>query len=203
MNRLEYLSKGIEQQAQDVSQEQVAQLDNMLDILNSWNDRHNLTRIRDAKEQCVYLIFDALAALTYFSEARHVLDVGTGAGFPGIPLAICLPDVIFHLNDVNQKKMAYLKHLKSRLNLNNIVLHPHSVETVQVEYLDLITARAVAQPKQLHQMTKHLLHEDLKYILYVSEDTAAENQGEVIKMHVPDAIRSSYLLCQSNSDLQG
>ena len=59
-----------------------------------------------------------------------------------------------------------------------MALHHQSVETVKMNDLDIITARAVAQPKELHKMTKHLIHQTLKYVLYVSEKTANENRGQ-------------------------
>ncbi len=202
MNRVEYLAQGIKQQTESVDLQKIERIDQMLDVLNEWNAQHNLTRIREKKEQCIYLIFDALSGISFFKQAKKVLDVGTGAGFPGIPLAICLPEVEFHLNDVNAKKMAYLKHLKGRLKLDNVVLHHQSVETVKMNDLDIITARAVAQPKELHKMTKHLIHQTLKYVLYVSEKTANENRGQTSQLFVPDATRDVYMLVQSNQDLQ-
>jgi 16S rRNA (guanine527-N7)-methyltransferase len=190
MNIEAIISEGLNKQGHQLEQSVIKKLCQMLDILNEWNARHNLTRITKPADQCIYLVLDATAALSAFDEAKVVLDVGTGAGFPGVVLAICLPDIKFYLNDVNAKKMAYLRHLKSRMDLDNIILEHQDVRQLDLE-VDIITARAVAQPDELLKLTAHL--KATRYCLYVSAQTA-QLYPSVIELDVPGATRQTFLL---------
>ena len=119
----EIIYKGAAKQGLDLDDHQLSMLMQVIDLLNKWNKKHNLTRITDTEQQCIHHILDALSAHTFFLPYMRILEIGTGAGFPGIPLAIIYPDKQFHLVDSNGKKIAYLKHLVKQLELKNVSLY--------------------------------------------------------------------------------
>ena len=189
------LQKGFVSQGVAFTDQMLDQFELMLNVLNEWNKKHNLTRIRDVEEQCVYHILDATAGCQYFESAKVVVDVGTGAGFPGLPLAICLPDVHFHLIDSNAKKVAYLRHVTRRLGLGNVTLYNKRVEAIDIKDVDMITARAVSEPEVLLDITAHMRMDQTRYALYVSEHVNQLVGSKMEKLNVPGADRQTYLLC--------
>ena len=92
--------------------------DSLLDELERWNRRVNLTAIRDRDQMVTAHIDDSLSARPLLKGTR-ILDVGTGAGFPGLPLAIVEPDREFHLVDSNNKKIQFVQHVAGVLFLRN------------------------------------------------------------------------------------
>ena len=132
-----------------------------LGLLSHWNRVFNLTAIRDSDEMLSKHLLDSLAVLPYIGAGR-VLDVGSGAGLPGIPLAISRPDVHFVLIDSNGKKTRFLTQVKITLKLQNIevvrqrveayspMMHDHRI------YFDAVIARAYATTREILQNTAHL-----------------------------------------------
>jgi len=80
---------------------------------------HNLTAVRDADEMVTLHLLDSLVVLP-FIDAKHLLDVGSGAGLPGIPLAICLPDLQVTVIDSNSKKVSFMRQAKAELGITNL-----------------------------------------------------------------------------------
>ena len=103
----------------------------LLELLAKWNKVYNLTAVRDINEMVVLHLTDSLAPLP-FVEGSQVLDVGTGAGFPGLPMAIARPDWHFTLLDGNSKKTRFVIQAVIELGLKNV-----TVETGRVENIDL------------------------------------------------------------------
>jgi len=99
-----------------------------LALLEKWNRAYNLTAIRDPRQMVSRHLLDSLAIAEYCGGSR-LLDVGTGAGLPGIPLAIVFPDKDIHLLDSNGKKTRFLFQAKTTLGLNNITVHNERVES--------------------------------------------------------------------------
>lgn len=113
--------------------------------LETWNASYNLTAIRAPVEMVVKHLLDSLAVLPYLGEAKHLLDVGTGAGLPGIPLAICLPRLEVTLLDSNGKKAAFLRHCVRSLGLKNVQVVQGRVEAhVPAKGFDVVISRAYA-----------------------------------------------------------
>lgn len=175
-----------------VSDKQLKQFDGMLDLLALWNEKHNLTRLKDRRDQEIYHILDALSALEYFKHEKIILDVGTGAGFPGIPLAIMYPEKHWHLADSNGKKTAYLKQLLKHIGLNNVSVHHTRVELIDINHIDCVTARAVADPKILLSLTKQLKIK--KYLLYVGPNCPNVINGKIDKLNVPLSSKQHFIL---------
>lgn len=155
MNTADLIRRGAGLLPVSVSDDQQAQLARFLDLIARWNRVHNLTAIRDPADMVVQHIFDSLVIAPFVTGGR-VIDVGTGAGLPGIPLAICQPQKAFTLLDANQKKVSFLMQAKIELGLENIEPVHHRVEEFKGEY-DHVLCRAFADLAKIIQQTRHLL----------------------------------------------
>lgn len=131
-----------------------------LALLNKWNRVYNLTAIRDVPAMVTRHALDSLAILPWIKGAR-LLDVGSGAGLPGIPLAIARPDWHVTLLDSNGKKIRFLQEVKVSLALENIELVHRRVENYQpAQLFDTVTSRAFADLPHMLQWTRHLVAKD-------------------------------------------
>lgn len=136
---------------------QYAALLQYLALLVKWNATYNLTAVRDVEQMVTKHLLDSLAIAPYVKASR-CLDVGTGAGLPGVPLAIMCPDTEFHLLDSNGKKTRFLFQVKTALGLDNMVIHQARVESFQGAGLfDVITSRAYATLADMFASCRHLL----------------------------------------------
>jgi 16S rRNA (guanine527-N7)-methyltransferase len=113
-----------------------------LELLIKWNKAYNLTAIRDPQAMVVLHLLDSLTAYP-FVRGPHVLDVGTGAGLPGIPLAIAMPELHFTLLDTNGKKTRFLEHAVRQLSLKNVDVQKTRIEDlVPMQPFDTVVSRA-------------------------------------------------------------
>lgn len=106
----------------------------LLDELNKWNKAYNLTAIKDKQQQVSAHILDSLAVAS-FLEGDRILDVGSGAGFPGLPLAILKPQLKFVLLDSNAKKTRFIQHMVMLLKLDNVEVVTARIEQYQPNQL--------------------------------------------------------------------
>lgn len=128
-----------------------------LALLVKWNKAYNLTAIRDPQEMVTKHLLDSLAVLPHLHGAQ-VLDVGSGAGLPGIPLAIYDPARQFTLLDSNGKKTRFLLQAKGELGLSNLsVVHSRLEQYRPGQLFDTVTARAFASLADMTAGTAHLL----------------------------------------------
>ncbi|MFZ1834720.1 MAG: 16S rRNA (guanine(527)-N(7))-methyltransferase RsmG [Pseudomonadales bacterium] len=128
-----------------------------LRLLAQWNRAYNLTAIEDPVDMVACHLLDSLSIAPYLHRQR-ILDVGTGAGLPGIPLAVRFPEREFHLLDSNGKKMRFLFQVKHTLALNNVVLHQTRAEDFrEPQGFDCIVSRALASLRQIVASSAHLL----------------------------------------------
>jgi 16S rRNA (guanine527-N7)-methyltransferase len=127
----------------ELTPEQAAKLVAHLDLVDEWGQRMNLTAIRDRAQQVTKHVLDSLSVLPYLRGPR-VADVGSGAGFPGIPLAIALPQVHFALIESTGKKCRFLEHVRDALELKNVEIVQSRAETWKpAGRYDTVLARAV------------------------------------------------------------
>ena len=133
-----------------------------LALLEKWNRVHNLTAVRGAERMVSHHLLDSLAAVPFFqgggSDSIRVLDVGSGGGLPGIPLAIARPELKVTLIDSIAKKTAFLLQAKAELGLGNLTVVTGRVEDYRsAEGFDVITSRAFADLREFVTLTRHLL----------------------------------------------
>ncbi|MDA3807312.1 MAG: 16S rRNA (guanine(527)-N(7))-methyltransferase RsmG [Thiomicrorhabdus sp.] len=153
------LEAGLAELDLSLTDTQVNQLIQYLTLLEKWNKVYNLTAIRDPKEMLTKHLLDSLAVVPFITGQR-IIDVGTGGGLPGIPLAICFPDKTVDLLDSNSKKTRFLIQAKAELGLvNSQVIHDR-VENYQPTLgYDAVISRAFASMQDMLHWTDHLLSE--------------------------------------------
>lgn len=145
----------LQQAAEDFSlsltSQQLAQYDSYFQLLLAWNERVNLTAITEPQEVAVKHMIDSLSCYDecYFPSSARVIDVGTGAGFPGLPLKIFRPDLKLTLLDSLQKRLTFLQEVIVSLELSGIdLLHSRAEDGGQGrqrEHYDIALSRAVAR----------------------------------------------------------
>ena len=151
------LSQGLSRMGLEISSTTQARLLDYLRLMQKWNRAYNLTAIRDPREMVTQLLLDALVALPYVTRGP-VLDVGSGAGLPGIPLAIARPDLQFTLLDSNGKKIRFIKQVVITLQLANVDVVQSRVENYQASApFALIVSRAFSSLEQFIRLSRHLL----------------------------------------------
>tara|TARA_B110000879_G_C10981787_1_gene435689 strand:+ start:7 stop:627 length:621 start_codon:yes stop_codon:yes gene_type:complete len=132
----------------------------LLDLLNKWNRAKNLTAITDYSEMISKHLLDSLAVVP-FIKGNAILDVGTGAGFPGLPLAIYYPNKQFFLCDSNGKKTAFILEAIRVLGLKNVTLVNKRIEQYAPKQgFDCIVSRAFSALDDMIEKTKHLRAEN-------------------------------------------
>lgn len=128
-----------------------------LALLDKWNRVYNLTAVRDAERMVSHHLLDSLAAVPFF-QRESVLDVGSGGGLPGIPLAIARPEVQVTLIDSIAKKTAFLLQAKAELGPGNLTVVTSRVEDYRpAGGFDVITSRAFSDLREFVALTRHLL----------------------------------------------
>lgn len=154
------LRRGIAKLGLLISDETQQKLLDYLALLVKWNKVYNLTAIRDPKLMVSHHLLDSLAVLPHLHAGRW-LDVGCGAGLPGLVLAICQPDWSFTLLDSNSKKTGFVQQAVIEIGLKNVQVRCARVEDIEVpEKYNGIISRAFTELGDFLNITRHLLAED-------------------------------------------
>jgi 16S rRNA (guanine527-N7)-methyltransferase len=132
-----------------LTETQIDQLVKHYSMLRHWNRRINLTRIIEAKEVAMLHYAESLLGARLIGEATSVLDVGSGAGFPAVPLAVARPDVQVTALEANQKKSLFLKEVRDELSLANLTVVRSRLESFDWSSYDLLTSRALDQAEAI------------------------------------------------------
>ena len=180
---------------------------NFLGLLEKWNRTYNLTAVRDPEQMVPRHLLDSLTVLPYLQGPR-VLDIGTGAGLPGIPLALARPDLEFTLLDSNAKKTRFATQALHELGLKNVVVVQERVEKFHPEKkFDTLIARAFASIPDMLAASRHLCTPRGRFLVmkgvFPQEELAAVTDGyraEVKALHIPglDAARHVVILAPTN-----
>ncbi|RQW84814.1 MAG: 16S rRNA (guanine(527)-N(7))-methyltransferase RsmG [Methylococcus sp.] len=142
----------------DLDSEQLDRLLGFLDLLDKWGQTYNLTAIRDQRSAVDRHLLDSLAVHAFLSGGQRVLDVGTGAGLPGIPLAIVNPGMTFVLLDRSSKKIRFVRQVIMSLGLKNVEAVAMRVEDFAPAALfDVVLARAFASLAEIWRGAAPLL----------------------------------------------
>jgi 16S rRNA (guanine527-N7)-methyltransferase len=153
----------------------IAKASQHLQLIVAANEYMNLTRLTSPKEAAIKHVCDSVAPWRHFAQAGRILDAGTGAGFPGIPLSIVLPDVRFTLAESTQKKARFVDSAVEALELANVRVVPVRAEaTAVLEKPDIITARAMAPLHRILDLFARPLKQGARLILYKGPDIDAE-----------------------------
>jgi len=173
-----------------------------LALLAKWNKAYNLTAVRDPAQMVKRHLLDSLAIAPHIHEQRLV-DAGSGAGLPGIPLAILFPQREFHLLDSNGKKARFLFQVKTSLCLDNMAVHHARVESFQcAEPFEAVLSRAFASLQDMVEGCRHLLAPGGRFLAMkgaypASELDAVDNQCElkaVYPLTVPGLAEQRHLV---------
>jgi 16S rRNA (guanine527-N7)-methyltransferase len=163
----------------DRSGASVAALTLYLNLVSRWNRVHNLTGARGNRELLDRHLVESLAIEPLLEGAR-VADVGSGAGFPGIPLAICEPRKNFTLIESRAKRANFLRHVVATLALRNVVVAKTRAEDLPEQPpFDTVLARAVARPAKLLEIVRPLMAEGSVLLLLTSSELAKSLQKPV------------------------
>jgi 16S rRNA (guanine527-N7)-methyltransferase len=160
-----------------------------LELLGKWNRTYNLTAIRDPLEMVSHHLLDSLVVLPHLPippNAATLADVGSGAGLPGIPLAIARPQWQVTLNDSNQKKTAFLRQAAIELGLRNVAVHEGRVEAWQpAERFAVVISRAFAELADFISACRHLVVDGGALAAMKGTAPQARERCRAIELHVP------------------
>jgi len=154
------LTTGLADLSLTLAEPQIASLLAFIKLIEKWNKAYNLTAVREPLQMVELHLLDSLAILPHLTGMR-IADIGTGAGIPGIPLAICRPDCQFTLVDSNSKKTRFVQQAVLELKLSNVeVIHARVEELTPTNPFDAVLTRAFASLPDIIALTSHLLAED-------------------------------------------
>jgi len=198
---LTQLQQGSETMNLSLSDEQQQALIAYVTLLVKWNKVYNLTSIRKPEEMISRHILDSLSIAPYIT-GTSLLDVGTGAGLPGIPLAIMYPEMQVTLLDTNSKKTRFLQQVKAELALKNITIVHARVEEADLGKFDIVTTRAFASVTDIINLAgQHCAEKGTLMLMQgvAPQDELAAMQGDfkvqdMISLTVPDCDGQRHLL---------
>ena len=185
-----------------INDQQIQQLIDFVNLLNKWNKTYNLTSVRDPQEMVVKHILDSLVVSSYLQGDRFI-DVGTGPGLPGLPLAIVNPQKHFVLLDSLGKRISFIRNAVRELGLTNVEAVLSRAEEYQPDHqFDGVLSRAFASLKEMTDWCHHLPKKEghfyaLKGHYHDEEVQALEGKfmvKEVIKLHVPELVGERHLI---------
>jgi len=169
------LCEGAELMNISLSDKQIQQLLLYLSLILKWNRVYNLSAIRDPIESLKKHLLDSLSII-HFVQPGLLLDVGSGAGLPGIVIAIMKPETEVFVLDSVGKKCRFMQAVKSELALENLIVVNSRVESFKPKKsFSQITSRALAEASKTIQLTKHLLEENGRYLLMKGSNVEEEN----------------------------
>ena len=178
------LVEGAEQLGVDLSESQTSQLLCYLTLLNKWNKAYNLTAVRNPEEMLYRHLLDSLSVVSWVSGER-IIDVGTGPGLPGIPLAILFPETHFTLLDSNGKKTRFLTQCKLEMGLDNITVIHGRVEAFQPDTpFDQVISRAFSAIENMVNWCGHLVNHKSQFLamkgLFPEEELTSLPEGYTV-----------------------
>jgi 16S rRNA (guanine527-N7)-methyltransferase len=202
----EILTTGITSLGLSEDSVKLEQLLDFIELIAKWNKIYNLTAIRDKQEMAKLHILDSLAISPYI-RGQRLIDIGTGAGLPGIPLAIFHTEKQFVLLDSNAKKTRFVQQVILELKLTNVSVHHGRVEDFKPKIgFDTVTCRAFASMDNIARLTRHLFNENGLLLAMKAQklDEALNALGKdyrLITLKVPSIEAKRCLVCLESKAL--
>jgi 16S rRNA (guanine527-N7)-methyltransferase len=188
------IADGLAAMAIDLPAAARARLEQHLQLISKWNRVHNLTAVRETEQMVILHLLDSLSVLPHLEGARTVLDVGSGPGLPGIPIAIALPGSHVTLLDSSHKKCAFLQQAKTELGLANVEVVCDRVENWKPrEKFEAVVSRAFSDLGDFVAQAQHLVAPGGRLIamkgVYPFDEIArvpvTHRVAKVLELHVP------------------
>ncbi len=195
-NNTEFLQTNLSKINLNLSDESCAQLILFLELLLKWNKAYNLTAITDFDKMLTYHLIDSLSIANYL-KGEKIIDVGSGAGLPGIPLAVYFPQKQFVLLDSVGKKTRFISQAARELKLQNVTVVQSRAEEYQTETrFDTMTARAVGSLDYLIEISTHFLQTNGRLCAMKSDSNAEiiPEGAEVVSLNVPGIVAPRSLI---------
>jgi 16S rRNA (guanine527-N7)-methyltransferase len=207
MTLLAQLSAGVDALELALDAEKQATLLAYIELLVKWNRVHNLTAVREPEQMVVVHLLDSLSLLPYLMNDRaNLVDVGSGAGLPGIPIAIARPELQITLLDSNHKKVAFLRQVKAELALTNVTIVCERAEAWHPQQgFEIVVSRAFADLADFARQASHLVATGGQLLamkgVYPYEEIAALPTGceleSVIELQVPTLSAKRHLVAMA------
>jgi 16S rRNA (guanine527-N7)-methyltransferase len=185
------LIEGLQRMDLKLTDQVIDQLMTYLNLVEKWNRVYNLTAIRERDEMIKLHFLDSLSILNHV-HVKNILDVGSGAGFPGIVLAITKPELKVTVMDSVNKKTTFMQQVKSELSLTNLEVVNGRVEDYHPTTLfEAVTSRAFSNLKNMMSLTQHTLQKEGVWLAMKAKDVREEleafekNQYTLISLEVP------------------
>jgi len=192
----------------DADKSKLAALISYLQLIKKWNKVYNLSAIRDEASMVTHHLLDSLAVVPSLHNVTRLADIGTGAGLPGMIVAIMRPELPVTLVDTVSKKTAFLQQVKIELKLDNVTVVNARVEAYQPPQLfDGIVSRAFAEMELFVRLTRHLLADNGLWYAMKGVDPLDEIAGlpadvrvkDKYPLHVPGLDAERHLLVLERS----
>ena len=199
----EQVGRGLVSMGIAVSPAQRARLAAHLELVAKWNRVHNLTAVRETSQMVVLHLLDSLSILPHLEGARTLADIGTGPGFPGIPVAIVRDDMTVTLVESSHKKCAFLQQAKTELALGNVVIACERVEQFDpLAKFDAVVSRAFSDLSDFVAQAGHLIAPGGKLVamkgVYPYDEIArvpsSHRVAQVLELHVPSLEAKRHLV---------
>ncbi len=183
MNHETLLLGGAKKMNIKLDEEQLSKLLEYLTLITKWNKTYNLSAIRTMEEGVKKHLLDSLSIMPFIGKSP-LLDVGAGAGLPGIVISIMRPELSVNVLDTVGKKCRFMQFVKSQLGLKNLTVLNERVEVFESQRcFGQITSRAFAKVNKTLELTQHLLCDNGRYLLMKGVNIGQESLPEGTKIH--------------------
>ncbi|HKO82183.1 MAG TPA: 16S rRNA (guanine(527)-N(7))-methyltransferase RsmG [Chitinophagaceae bacterium] len=182
----------------DFTSRQIQQFESLKDLYKDWNEKINVISRKDIDSLYERHVLHSLsiAAAFEFQPGNEIIDLGTGGGFPGIPLAIFFPEVKFHLVDSIAKKLKVVEAVAENIGLTNVTIQHSRIEDIKNRKFDFVVSRAVAPLKDLWRWSKPLLRSQ-------RSEVGSQKKTDDSGLPTPDSRLPTHpgLICLKGGDL--
>jgi 16S rRNA (guanine527-N7)-methyltransferase len=197
------IAEGARTMGLELEESAPARLARYLELIDKWNRVHNLTAVRDTTQMVVLHALDSLSILPHVADCERILDVGTGPGLPGIPLAIAMPRSRITLLDSSHKKCAFLEQARIDLALENVEVVCERIEQwTPARPYDAVVSRAFSDLSDFVAQAKHAVAPSGRMIAMkgvypfdeISRVPATHKVAQVLELHVPELDAKRHLV---------